>query len=41
MIQLIFNYFNEDEVCFKQSIRNSKSLRYGENPHQKEFSLET
>lgn len=30
----IFNYFNEDEVCFKQSIRNSKSLRYGENPHQ-------
>ena len=31
----IFNYFNEDEVCFKQSIRNSKSLRYGENPHQK------
>ena len=31
----IFNYFNEDEICFKQSIRNSKSLRYGENPHQK------
>ena len=30
----IFNYFNEDEMCFKQSIRNSKSLRYGENPHQ-------
>ena len=31
----IFNYFNEDEICFKQSIRNFKSLRYGENPHQK------
>ncbi|MBE50839.1 MAG: bifunctional phosphoribosylaminoimidazolecarboxamide formyltransferase/IMP cyclohydrolase PurH [Flavobacteriales bacterium] len=31
----IFNYFNEDEINFKQSIRNSKSLRYGENPHQK------
>ena len=30
-----YNYFNEDEICFKQSIRNSKSLRYGENPHQK------
>ena len=30
----IFNYFNEDEICFKQSIRNSKPLRYGENPHQ-------
>ena len=32
---LIFNYFNEDEICFKQSIRSIKSLRYGENPHQK------
>ena len=31
----IFNYFNEDEINFKHSIRNSKSLRYGENPHQK------
>ena len=31
----IFNYFNEDEICFKQSIRNNKHLRYGENPHQK------
>tara|TARA_B100000674_G_scaffold24667_1_gene17290 strand:- start:7634 stop:9154 length:1521 start_codon:yes stop_codon:yes gene_type:complete len=31
----IFNYFNEDEICFKQSIRNNKYLRYGENPHQK------
>ncbi|MEO9965858.1 MAG: bifunctional phosphoribosylaminoimidazolecarboxamide formyltransferase/IMP cyclohydrolase [Reichenbachiella sp.] len=32
----IFNYFNkeEDEPAFKQSIRNSQSLRYGENPHQ-------
>tara|TARA_Y100001954_G_C15808491_1_gene603945 strand:+ start:644 stop:2164 length:1521 start_codon:yes stop_codon:yes gene_type:complete len=32
---VIFNYFNEDEICFKQSIRSIKSLRYGENPHQK------
>ncbi|MEE9437815.1 MAG: bifunctional phosphoribosylaminoimidazolecarboxamide formyltransferase/IMP cyclohydrolase [Saprospiraceae bacterium] len=34
----IFSYFNdlEDEVepTFKQSIHNSKILRYGENPHQ-------
>tara|TARA_B100001741_G_C16555141_1_gene602154 strand:+ start:15202 stop:16725 length:1524 start_codon:yes stop_codon:yes gene_type:complete len=31
----IFNYFNEgDEGSFKQSIRNNKTLRYGENPHQ-------
>ena len=32
----IFNYFNqEDEIdSFKQSIRESKVLRYGENPHQ-------
>ena len=31
----IFNYFNEgEEISFKQSIRNSKTLRYGENPHQ-------
>ena len=32
----IFNYFNEDTVVpsFKQSIRESKTLRYGENPHQ-------
>jgi len=31
----IFNYFNDsDERVFKQSIIQSKSLRYGENPHQ-------
>lgn len=33
----IFNYFNEGEETpvFKQSILQSQSLRYGENPHQK------
>ncbi len=33
----IFNYFNtEDQVpVFKQSVLESQSLRYGENPHQK------
>lgn len=33
----IFNYFNqEDELpVFKQSILNTQSLRYGENPHQR------
>ncbi len=31
----IFNYFNEKEIAFKQSIRKHKILRYGENPHQK------
>jgi phosphoribosylaminoimidazolecarboxamide formyltransferase/IMP cyclohydrolase len=33
----IFNYFNRDKQVnvFKQSILQSKSLRYGENPHQK------
>lgn len=32
----IFNYFNpSNEPVFKQSITESKSLRYGENPHQK------
>lgn len=33
----IFNYFNqEDEVpVFKQSVLESQSLRYGENPHQR------
>ena len=33
----IFNYLNEDETThfFKASIYNSKTLRYGENPHQK------
>jgi phosphoribosylaminoimidazolecarboxamide formyltransferase / IMP cyclohydrolase len=32
----IFNYFNQDNQLhrFKQSERNFKSLRYGENPHQ-------
>ena len=30
----IFNYFNEDEVAFKQSVKENKVLRYGENPHQ-------
>ena len=33
----IFNYFNEKEniSVFKQSIAQNRSLRYGENPHQK------
>ncbi|WP_226391205.1 bifunctional phosphoribosylaminoimidazolecarboxamide formyltransferase/IMP cyclohydrolase [Penaeicola halotolerans] len=33
----IFNYFNQTEEIpvFKQSERKSRSLRYGENPHQK------
>jgi phosphoribosylaminoimidazolecarboxamide formyltransferase/IMP cyclohydrolase len=34
----IFNYFNQSEnenQVFKQSIRESQTLRYGENPHQK------
>lgn len=32
----IFNYFNQDSDLkrFKQSVRQSKVLRYGENPHQ-------
>jgi phosphoribosylaminoimidazolecarboxamide formyltransferase/IMP cyclohydrolase len=31
----IFNYFNDDETsAFKQSTQQSRSLRYGENPHQ-------
>ena len=31
----IFNYFNtENNRVFKQSIKEVKSLRYGENPHQ-------
>ena len=33
----IFNYFNEDEVVFKASEIISKTLRYGENPHQKGY----
>lgn len=33
----IFNYFNKTENLpfFKQSIKDSNTLRYGENPHQK------
>ena len=33
----IFNYFNTSEEipAFKQSIQEGKTLRYGENPHQK------
>ena len=33
----IFNYFNQEFQLpvFKQSVRNSQALRYGENPHQK------
>jgi phosphoribosylaminoimidazolecarboxamide formyltransferase/IMP cyclohydrolase len=33
----IFNYFNQTEniPAFKQSISSSRTLRYGENPHQK------
>lgn len=33
----IFNYFNKDRKIgvFKQSLQSSRSLRYGENPHQK------
>lgn len=33
----IFNFFNEEEVVFKQSLTRGKELRYGENPHQKGF----
>ena len=33
----IFNYFNEDDVVFKASEMVSKTLRYGENPHQKGY----
>ena len=33
----IFQYFNQEDPLpvFKQSIQNSQTLRYGENPHQK------
>ena len=31
----IFNYFNNNEDALKVSIKESKTLRYGENPHQK------
>ena len=30
----IFNHFNEEEDVLKLSVQNSKTLRYGENPHQ-------
>ena len=30
----IFNYFNDNKTSFKQSIREGRTLRYGENPHQ-------
>lgn len=33
----IFNYFNNDDTYYKQSISNGQVLRYGENPHQKGF----
>ena len=34
----IFNWFNNDEEkFFKQSVMESRSLRYGENPHQEGF----
>ena len=31
----IFNYFNEETNSFKKSFKKGRSLRYGENPHQK------
>uniref|UniRef100_UPI00404A41B6 bifunctional phosphoribosylaminoimidazolecarboxamide formyltransferase/IMP cyclohydrolase n=2 Tax=Flavobacterium sp. TaxID=239 RepID=UPI00404A41B6 len=31
----IFNYFNEDDTFLKMSFESGKTLRYGENPHQK------
>lgn len=33
----IFNYFNSDDTYLKVSIEKGKTLRYGENPHQKGF----
>ena len=33
----IFNYFNQDEIVYKVSESTSKTLRYGENPHQKGY----
>ena len=33
----IFNYFNQEEVVYKASETISKTLRYGENPHQKGY----
>ncbi len=31
----IFNHFNQEEEVLKLSVKEVKSLRYGENPHQK------
>ncbi|MAG18685.1 MAG: bifunctional phosphoribosylaminoimidazolecarboxamide formyltransferase/IMP cyclohydrolase PurH [Flavobacteriaceae bacterium] len=31
----IFNHFNQEEKVLKLSIKTAKTLRYGENPHQK------
>jgi len=31
----IFNYFNTDDTFLKLSVAEGKTLRYGENPHQK------
>ena len=33
----IFNFFNREEVVYKQSYGSGKELRYGENPHQKGY----
>ncbi len=33
----IFHYFNDEEVVYKASESTSKTLRYGENPHQKGY----
>lgn len=33
----IFNYFNTDDSVFKLSYAQGRSLRYGENPHQKGY----
>ena len=30
----IFNYFNNDNISLKLSLKKGKELRYGENPHQ-------
>lgn len=33
----IFNYFNTEEIAYKQSYTTGSELRYGENPHQKGY----
>ncbi len=33
----IFKYLNQNEITFRESFNEVKSLRYGENPHQKGF----